>query len=106
MSHFTLVFAANFGPPSYCENMMFFSYKTPQKHTPIVLVKSTSFPTIPTWKGVFAKNELIILQNESNIATFWICMDATFFSNYSLLTIFSLQTQVKLVAIKSDYFSP
>ena len=48
MSHFTLVFAANFGPPSYCENMMFFSYKTPQKHTPIVLVKSTSFPTIPT----------------------------------------------------------
>ena len=60
MSHFTLVFAANFGPPSYCENNMFFSYKTPQKHTPIVLVKSTSFPTFPTWKEVFSKNELII----------------------------------------------
>ena len=56
MSHFKLVFAANFGPPSDCENNMFFSYKTPQKHTSIVIVKSISFPTFPTLKGVFAKN--------------------------------------------------
>ena len=38
---------------------------------------------------------------------FRICMDATFFSISRFLTIFSLktrQTEVKLVAIKSDYF--
>ena len=55
--------------------------------------------------------KLIILRYESYIATFLICMDATFFSisRKSFLTVFTLNTQqirVRLVAIKSDYFSP
>ena len=53
--------------------------------------------------------KLIFLQYELYVATFLICTDATFFAMESFFTSFSLQTQqiaVRLVAIKSAYFSP